>query len=106
MAIRPKLAGRIIFTGVYKVMNQVTPRWATLRDQPVKTFFDGVANPTSWPRFFVDAVATSIQQELILHNSYCPGLEDELKSLHDNNKPWKDLEQFVKNRVRTVQTRF
>jgi len=106
MAIHPNQAGRMIFTGIFKVLNQASPRWTTIKPQPVRDVFVGVANPTSWPTFFRDAVATSIQQELILHGSYCPGLEDELKRLHDSDLPWSELEAFVKSRVRNIKVKF
>jgi hypothetical protein len=106
MAIHPNKAGRIIFTGIFKVMNQVAPKWNKIKDQSVKEFFDGVANPTSWKTFFLDAVATSIQQELILNRSYCPGLETKLKELYDGDKPWRELEEYVQSRVRTVHVEY
>jgi len=106
MAIHPNKSGRIIYTGVYKVMNQATPRWKVLKAQPLQEFFESVANPTSWPTFFRDAVATAIQQELIMHQSYCPGLEDEFKDIHDSGRTWGDLEAFIKSRVRTVHVQF
>ena len=98
---------RIISTGVYKVLHGTNVSWDPLGDTKIEQTFKSVQAPSGWPDFFVEAVATSIQQELIMNGSYCDGLMDKLKTFHGQpRKSWKDLERWVKDNFRDAKAEF
>ncbi len=106
MSVRASHIKRVIATGVFKVLYHRNLRWSTIRDQPMTLLFDSVANPTTWPTFFTEAVASAIQQELVLRGSYCPELEKELVEMEKQGKKWSELEEFIKANVRNTQVNF
>lgn len=87
--------GKVIFTGIFKVLNQASPKWTVIKDQQISTLFDGTANPTNWKDFFIEAVGTSIQNEMIMRGSYCEDLEETLKEFKDDGSTWRDLESHI-----------
>lgn len=102
MAVTSSQVGKVMFTGIFKVLNQASPKWQTIREQAITDLFDGTANPTGWKDFFLEAVGTAIQQELIMRGVYCDDFEDTLKEYKDSGKTWANLEDFVKEHKRNI----
>ena len=97
---------KTICVGIFKVLYYNNLKWNDLRHQEISLLFQGVANPTSWSTFFVEAIATAIQQELVMRGSFCPGLEKKLVEYESDTKTWEDLETFIKANVRSTQVVF
>ena len=100
---------KAICAGAVKVLYSVDLRWNDLKDLKIAYTFTSVANPTTWKSFMEEAVATAIQQELILRGSYCPDLEKpfvDWSTADPAAKTWGDLEAFIKGGVRNCQVSF
>ena len=106
MAIPASQVKRAICTGIFKVLYHRNLIWNDIKGEDISTLFASVANPTTWPSFFVEAVGTSIQQELVLRGSYCPGLEQKLIDYDGGSETWEDLDMFIQGRVRNCQSTF
>jgi hypothetical protein len=104
MAIPAAQVKRAICTGLFKVLYHRNLVWNDIKGEDISTLFQSVANPTSWPTFFVEAVGTSIQQELVLRGSYCPQLEQTLVQYDQGNQTWDNLDTFIQTNVRNCQS--
>ena len=97
---------KVICTGLFKVLYHRNLKWNDIKDEDVSTLFGSVANPTTWPTFFPEAVGTAIQPEIVLRGSYCPDLEKTLGDYEQGAETWADLEDFIKSNVRNSQVAF
>lgn len=106
MAVARGEVAKFTFVGVFKVFNQANPHWDDIKDQAVSELFGKVKNPTSWPSFFAEAVGTSIQQEFILHGSYCPGLEKMLVAAAKATDTWNEFVSWIQAEIVPTSVQF
>ena len=106
MAVPAGMVKKLIAIGVFKVLYGSNPNWEDIKDQEIWRLFVSVANPTDWDTFFVEAVGTAIQQELVLRGNYCPQLEETLVTYESDGSTWADLDQFIRANKRNSQASF
>lgn len=107
MPIKSHKIKTAICVGVFKVLRGgLNLRWPDIKDQDISILLTSVANPTSWKTFFSEAIGIAIQQELVFHGSYCPGLEDTFVEYEAGGNTWEDLEMFIDENVRNVEANF
>lgn len=92
-----------IIDGVFKVIRQSQkPTWPELKDKRVSDLFAGVADPTSWPNFFLEAAAWAVQMELMEEGSYCRGLDAKMKELEGGTGTWMKLFLWIDENVESI----
>jgi len=106
MAIAAGKVKRVICAGIFKVLYHRNLVWKDIEDEDITVLFTSVTNPTSWPTFFLEAVATAIQQELVIRGSFCPNLESTFIQYEADSNTWTDLESFIQSNVRNSQATF
>ncbi len=92
-----------IIDGVFKVIRQrQKPEWVEFKDQKVSDLFVGVANPSGWPDFFLEAVAWAVQMELMAHGSFCRDLDARLKAYNAGEETWMDLFRHFRQSLESI----
>ena len=95
----------VIITALFKVLRMKAPlKWDDLKGKEMHLMFDTLSEPNGWPSFFAEAVATTLQNEIIRRSGFVPDLEDEFvkRSLSTAHDKWIDLYVFIKNNVKQL----
>lgn len=89
-----------IHDGVFRVIRQANPpAWIQFRDQRIEATFDATRDPANWPDFFLEAVAWSVQTELLKKGSYCRRLDQRLKNLRQQDAVWQKFFEVIREHV-------
>lgn len=98
MGLKRPQVKKVIMLALYKVVRQASPpAWKDLKDDRISDSFRDASGPSGWPNFFSEAVATSIQVELMAHKVYYPAIATRLEDLKRNDGSWEDLEALIIN---------